>query len=71
MKKKMSIEGMMCGHCQARVQKTLEELPGVVSCTVSHETGTALVEHDASLTDGALQAAVEAQGYTVTGIENA
>ena len=40
----MKIEGMMCGHCEARVKKVLEALDGVEQAEVSHETGTAVVE---------------------------
>ena len=41
MKKVMKIEGMMCGHCEARVKKVLEALPEVEEAVVSHEAGTA------------------------------
>lgn len=36
----LKVEGMMCGHCEARVKKALEEIDGVVSAEVSHEKGT-------------------------------
>ena len=39
----LKVEGMMCGHCEARVKKALEEIDGVVSAEVSHEKGTAVV----------------------------
>ncbi len=69
MVKTMHIEGMMCPHCQARVQKVLEELPLVEKAAVSHENGTAVVTLTQSTDDAVLKAAVEAQGYTVTSIE--
>ncbi len=68
MKKTMVIEGMMCGHCSGRVQKTLEALAGVTSAAASHETGTAVVTLEAPIEDAVLKAAVEEQGYTVTEI---
>lgn len=69
MKKTMRIEGMMCGHCEARVQKVLLALPGVESAVASSAEGTAVVELSAEVSDADLRAAVEAQDYTVTGIE--
>lgn len=67
MEKTMKIEGMMCGHCEARVKKCLEELDGVSEAKVSHTDGTAVVTMSAEVSDDALKQAVEAQGYTVLG----
>ena len=67
MEKTMKIEGMMCGHCEARVKKCLEELDGVNEAVVSHESGTATVKLSADVSDEALKEAVEAQGYKVIG----
>jgi Cu2+-exporting ATPase len=69
MKKTMKIEGMMCGHCEARVKKTLEALDGVSSATVSHTDGTAIVELEHDVADAVLKEAVEAQDYKVKEIE--
>ncbi len=69
MTKTLKIEGMMCGHCEARVKKALEAIPQVESAQVSHESGTAVVTLGAEVEDSALKAAVEAQDYPVTGIE--
>ena len=63
------IKGMMCGHCEATVQKALEALPEVDSAEVSHEKGTAIVTLNAPVSDERLKEAVEAEDYTVTGIE--
>ncbi len=63
--KTLVIEGMMCGHCEARVKKCLEELPGVESADVSHEKGTAVVRLTADVADDVLKSAVEAAGYEV------
>lgn len=67
MEKTMKIEGMMCGHCEARVKKCLEELDGVSEAKVSHADGTAVVTMSAEVSDDVLKQAVEAQGYTVLG----
>ena len=68
MKKTISIEGMMCTHCEATVKKALEALPEVTEAVVSHTAGTAVVTLSAPVDDAALKAAVEAKDYTVTGI---
>ncbi|MGN0997806.1 MAG: heavy metal translocating P-type ATPase [Candidatus Ventricola sp.] len=69
MTRTMKIEGMMCGHCEARVKKTLEALDGVTEAAVSHENGTAVVTLAAPVDDAVLRQAVEAQDYKVLGIE--
>ncbi|MCM1245586.1 MAG: heavy metal translocating P-type ATPase [Roseburia sp.] len=69
MKKTLKIEGMMCGHCEARVKKCLEALDGVESAEVSHEKGTAEVSLKADVADDVLKKAVEGQDYTVLGVE--
>ena len=69
MKKTMTIEGMMCPHCEAAVKKALEALEGVEAADVSHEAGTAIVSMSAEVADAALKEAVEAKDYKVTGIE--
>ncbi|MBD9275047.1 MULTISPECIES: heavy metal translocating P-type ATPase [Clostridium] len=67
--KTMNIEGMMCGHCEARVKKALEALAGVESAEVSHEKGTAVVSMSADVADDTLKEAVEAQDYKVNSIQ--
>ena len=71
MKKTMKIEGMMCGHCEARVKKALEALPEVELAEVSHTAGTAVVTLRSDLADEALKQAVEAQDYPVLSIQDA
>ena len=66
MEKTMKIEGMMCGHCSGRVEKALNDLPGVTA-TVDLAAGTAAVTGDVS--DEAITKAVTGAGYTVTGIQ--
>ena len=69
MTKTMKIEGMMCGHCEARVKKVLEALPEVDAAEVSHEAGTAVITLNAGVSDDVLKKAVEDQDYKVLGIE--
>uniref|UniRef100_UPI00402A2EC5 heavy metal translocating P-type ATPase n=1 Tax=Faecalibacterium prausnitzii TaxID=853 RepID=UPI00402A2EC5 len=69
MKKTLKVEGMMCGHCEARVKKALEALPEVDEAVVSHEAGTAIVTLNAEVANEVLKNAVEAQDYKVTGIQ--
>ena len=69
MKKTLNIQGMMCGHCEKRVQKALEALDGVASAEVSHQAGTAIVTLDKAVPDAVLKDAVTAQDYEVTDIQ--
>ncbi|MCI9148124.1 MAG: heavy metal translocating P-type ATPase [Hungatella sp.] len=69
MEKTMKIEGMMCGHCEARVKKCLEALTEVEMAAVSHETGTAVVTLKSEISDDVLKKAVEDQDYKVVSIQ--
>ena len=69
MTKTMKIEGMMCGHCEARVKKALEALDQVEQVEVSHEKGSAVVTLKETVTDEVLKKAVEDQDYKVTDIQ--
>ena len=69
MEKTMKIEGMMCGHCEARVKKCLEALPEVEKAEVSHEAGTAVVALSAAVDDAVLKKTVEDQDYQVLSIQ--
>lgn len=66
MEKTLTIEGMMCAHCSGRVEKALNDLPGVTA-TVNLEAGTATVQGEAS--NETLTKAVTDAGYTVTSIQ--
>ncbi len=68
MTKTISIEGMMCEHCEMTVKKALEALEGVDSAEVSHEKGTAVVSISGAVSDDAMKEAVEAKDYKVTKI---
>lgn len=69
MEKTMKINGMMCGHCEARVKKALEALPEVKEAVVSHEAGTAVLTFNAPVADEILKKAVEDQDYEVVSVE--
>lgn len=69
MTKTMNIEGMMCGHCEARVKKCLEALPEVSQAVVSHENGTAVVTLSSEISDETLKKTVEDQDYKVVSIQ--
>ncbi len=69
MEKTLTIEGMMCTHCEARVKKALEALENVTQAQVSHEKGTAVVTLSADVPNDTLKQAVEAQDYPVTKIQ--
>lgn len=69
MTKTMKIEGMMCGHCEARVKKVLEALPQVDEAVVSHTEGTAVLTLNDAVSDDVLKKTVEDQDYTVTAVE--
>ena len=69
MRKTLHIEGMMCPHCEMRVKQALEAVPGVSEAAASHEKGTAVVTLSAQVDNDALRAAVEAQDYKVTAID--
>lgn len=68
MVKKMTIEGMMCGHCTGRVQKALEAIEGVESVVMSLEEKSATVTAKDTVSDEVLKAAVTDAGYEVVGI---
>lgn len=62
----LKIEGMTCGHCEARVTKVLAEVDGVTDAKVSLEEGTATVEFETGkVTEDSLIDAVEDAGYEV------
>lgn len=69
MEKTMKIEGMMCGHCEAHVKKALEAVPGVAEAVPSHESKTAIVKLTGDVSNDALKAAVEGEGYKVIAID--
>ena len=63
MEKKLSVEGMMCNHCKASVEKVLGAVPGVTAVAVDLEAKIAVVDCDVSVLDADLIAAVEKKGF--------
>ena len=68
MVKTLTIEGMMCPHCERRVKKTLEALPQVQEAQVNWQEGTAVVTLQEKVDDSILKKAVEDQDYPVISI---
>ena len=69
MTKTLKVEGMMCGHCEARVKKALEAVEGVESAVADHNAKTAVVTLSADVADDVLRKAVEDQDYKVVSIQ--
>ncbi|MCD8094979.1 MAG: heavy metal translocating P-type ATPase [Ruminococcus sp.] len=65
----ISIEGMMCSHCENVVKNALEELPEIKNAQASHEKGTAVVSLSSEIKDKQIKAAIKAAGYKVLSIE--
>lgn len=63
------IKGMMCGHCEARVKKALEELRFVESASADHQNGTAVLSISGNLDEKAVKKAVNGAGYKYLGIK--
>lgn len=66
MEKKLNVEGMMCMHCKASVEKVLSAVPGVTAVAVDLEAKTAVVTCEANVMDADLVAAVEKKGFKAT-----
>ena len=69
MTKTLKVEGMMCEHCEARVDKALMAVKGVESAKADHVTGTVKIEMSEDVSYDTLKKAVEDQDYKVNGIE--
>lgn len=70
MKKKVMIEGMSCGHCSGRVERTLKEQSAVKDVTVDLADKNAIIELSEDISDEAIKELIEDAGYEVTSIEN-
>ena len=68
MTKTMSINGMMCAHCQAHVEKALNAIDGV-EAKVNLETKTATLTLSKDVSDNVLRGAVTEAGYEVVSIQ--
>ena len=65
---RLEIEDMMCEHCEARVKKALEKLPGVLSASVDYRSGTAILLAAQPVEQEILKQAVEAEDYSVKSV---
>ena len=61
------VSGMDCTSCEQRIQKALNQVPGVLRSTADHAAGTVVVVLDTSRTSGeAARATIEQAGFAVT-----
>lgn len=67
--KTVSVKGMMCGHCEARVKKALEDINGIDEAIVSHEKGTAIISLSSDVSDKTIRKAIQDAGYKFLGIK--
>lgn len=68
MEKKLTIEGMMCAHCQKHVHDALAKMDGVTEVSVDLEGGTADVKMSRDIVKDAFAAVIEDAGYTLVSI---
>lgn len=67
--KVLTIEGMMCGHCSAHVEKALRELEGVTDVKVSLENKIAEVTMEKEITDEVFKNVISEEGYEVVSVK--
>ena len=67
MEKIVTIEGMMCGHCEANVKQALEALPFITNCIPDHNTNTAKLVIEGDFDEAQVKAIVEEKGYKYGG----
>lgn len=65
---KISVNGMMCGHCEAHVKKALEAIEGIESAVASHEENSVVITTTKDVAEADIKAAVEDAGYEYAGI---
>lgn len=70
MKKKVMIEGMSCGHCSGRVEKTFKSQEAVTEVVVDLAGKNAIVELSEDISDEVIKEIIEDIGFDVVGIEN-
>ena len=61
----LTVQGMMCHHCEAHVKTALEAVPGVASAAPNHTTGLVEITLSAPVEEATLRQAVEKAGYEV------
>lgn len=65
---KISVKGMMCGHCEKHVKEALEAIEGITSATASHEKAEVAIETSKEVDESEIKAAVEKAGYEYAGV---
>ena len=65
---KISVKGMMCGHCEKHVKEALEAIDGITSATASHEKAEVAIETSKEVDESVIKAAVEKAGYEYAGV---
>ena len=65
---KITVKGMMCGHCEAHVKKALEAIDGIDSVVASHEENLVTITNSKDVDEAAIKAAVEEAGYEYAGV---
>ncbi|SEK54462.1 Cu2+-exporting ATPase [Pseudobutyrivibrio ruminis] len=65
----ITVNGMMCAHCEAHVKEALEKINGVDEATANHEANLVTLKTSADVAEADLKAAVEAAGYEFVGIK--
>ncbi len=65
---KISVKGMMCGHCEKHVKDALEAIEGITNATASHEKAEVVIETSKEVDESAIKAAVEKAGYEYAGV---
>ena len=64
----VNVTGMMCGHCEAHVNKAVKEAFGVEDVVSSHEKGTTVIQAPQKLDEDKIREVIKEAGYEVTGI---
>lgn len=68
-KMKITVNGMMCAHCEAHTKEALMKLDGITSVTADHSTNTVVIEMSKNIPESEIKAAVEGAGYEYGGIK--
>ena len=68
MTKTLTVNGMMCAHCEAHVKKALEAIDGIESAVASHEENMVTLTNSKDVDEALIKAAVTEAGYEYAGI---
>ncbi len=66
----ITVNGMMCAHCEAHVKEALEKLAGVESAAADHEKNLVTINTSGDVAESDIRSAVEAAGYEYAGFRN-